>query len=60
MTGWPSSRCRSRTPSRTDDRIAAALGISYWTVRTHLRKVFIKFDVANRVELTRELMTLTS
>ena len=42
----------------TQEQIAATLGISYWTVRTHLRKVFIKFDVANRVELTRALATL--
>jgi len=27
-------------------------------VRTHLRRVFSKFDVANRVELTRMLITL--
>jgi DNA-binding CsgD family transcriptional regulator len=50
--------CLQLAAGRTDDRIAAALGISYWTVRTHLRKVFIKFDVANRVELTRALITL--
>lgn len=50
--------CLQLAAGRTDDRIAAALGISYWTVRTHLRKVFTKFDVANRVELTRVLVTL--
>ena len=50
--------CLQLAAGRTDDQIAASLGISYWTVRTHLRKVFIKFEVANRVELTRALVTL--
>jgi len=50
--------CLQLAAGRTDEQIAASLGISYWTVRTHLRKVFIKFEVANRVELTRALVTL--
>lgn len=50
--------CVLLAAGRTDEQIAGSLGISYWTVRTHLRKVFIKFDVANRVELTRALATL--
>jgi len=50
--------CLLLAAGRTDDQIAAALGISYWTVRTHLRRVFSKFDVTNRVELTRMLITL--
>lgn len=50
--------CLLVAAGHTDDRIAALLGISYWTVRTHLRKVFHKFDVANRVELTRTLITM--
>jgi DNA-binding CsgD family transcriptional regulator len=50
--------CLQLAAGRTDEQIADSLGISYWTVRTHLRKVFIKFDVANRVELTRALVTL--
>ncbi|HSW03586.1 helix-turn-helix transcriptional regulator [Aquabacterium sp.] len=49
--------CLQLAAGRSDDQIAAALGISYWTVRSHLRKVFTKFDVGNRVELTRMLMT---
>ncbi len=51
--------CLLLVAGHADERIAAALGISYWTVRTHLRKVFIKVGVANRVELTRVLMTLS-
>ena len=50
--------CLRLAAGRTDEQIADSLGISYWTVRTHLRKVFIKFDVANRIELTRALVTL--
>jgi DNA-binding CsgD family transcriptional regulator len=50
--------CLHLAAGRTDDQIAAALHISYWTVRTHLRKVFIKFDVANRVDLARALATV--
>jgi DNA-binding CsgD family transcriptional regulator len=49
--------CLLLAAGRTDGQIAAALGISYWTVRTHLRKVFTKFDVAGRVELTRVLVS---
>jgi DNA-binding CsgD family transcriptional regulator len=50
--------CLLLAEGHTDHRIAATLGISYWTVRTHLRKAFIKCDVENRVELTRALVTL--
>jgi DNA-binding CsgD family transcriptional regulator len=50
--------CHLLAAGHNDGRIAASLGISYWTVRTHLRKVFTKFDVANRVELTRLLLSL--
>jgi DNA-binding CsgD family transcriptional regulator len=48
--------CLLLVAGRTDDQIAATLGISYWTVRTHLRKVFVKFEVSSRVELTRLLV----
>ena len=47
--------CLLLVAGRADHQIATELNISYWTVRTHLRKVFIKFKVANRVELTRLL-----
>lgn len=50
--------CLQLAAGRTDEQIAASVGISYWTVRSHLRKVFIKFDVANLIELTRALVTL--
>lgn len=47
--------CQQLAAGRTDGQIASALGMSYWTVRAHLRKIFIKFDVGNRVELARAL-----
>lgn len=49
--------CLLLAAGRSDEQIATVLGLSYWTVRTHLRKVFTKFDVSNRVELTRVLVT---
>jgi DNA-binding CsgD family transcriptional regulator len=49
--------CQLLAAGHSEDQIAATLGISHWTVRAHLRKVFIKFDVANRIELARMLMT---
>lgn len=43
--------CALAVTGHRDKRIAQELGISYWTVRTHLARVFRKFDVSNRVEL---------
>ena len=48
--------CKLLAEGRTDWQIASELHLSYWTVRTHLRKAFIKFDVSNRGELARVLM----
>jgi len=48
--------CKLLAEGRTDDQIARELHLSYWTVRTHLRKAFLKFDVSNRGELARVLM----
>jgi DNA-binding CsgD family transcriptional regulator len=39
----------------TDRSIAAALGISYWTVRTHLEHIFRKLGVSNRAGLVARL-----
>lgn len=39
----------------SDKRIAEQLGISYWTVRTHLASIFRKCAVMNRVELAHLL-----
>ena len=34
-----------------DHQLASALGISYYTVRTHLKRIFSKLGVASRSEL---------
>lgn len=40
-------------PNKT---IAANLGISSWTVSTHLRRMFAKFDVRSRAALVARLL----
>ncbi len=35
----------------SDRKIAAALGISYWTVRSHIQQIFCKTGMLNRQEL---------
>lgn len=39
----------------TDQAIADALGISYWTVRSHLENIFRKLKVSNRAALVARL-----
>jgi DNA-binding CsgD family transcriptional regulator len=39
----------------TDRSIAETLGISYWTVRTHLEHMFRKLEVKNRAALVARL-----
>ncbi|MFC5299879.1 EAL domain-containing protein [Azospira restricta] len=43
--------CALAVAGHRDKRIAQELGISYWTVRTHLARIFRKFHVSNRVGL---------
>jgi two-component system cell cycle response regulator len=65
---YPCSRCRpcQLTPRESnicalvaagygDKRIAEEMGVSYWTVRTHIAHAFKKCQVNNRVELVRRL-----
>lgn len=47
--------CALVTTGYTDKRIAEEMGVSYWTVRTHIAHAFKKCDVGNRVELVRRL-----
>lgn len=39
----------------SDKRIAEEMGVSYWTVRTHIAHAFKKCQASNRVELIRRL-----
>jgi len=43
--------CDALIRGDSDKDIAVALGISYWTVRTHIRSIFTKLGVLNRREL---------
>ncbi|MFA7292728.1 MAG: EAL domain-containing protein [Rhodocyclaceae bacterium] len=43
--------CALAVAGHRDKQIAQELGISYWTVRTHLARIFRKFHVSNRVGL---------
>jgi DNA-binding CsgD family transcriptional regulator len=58
LTAREAEVCLLLAAGRTDGQIARALGISYWTVRTHVHKAFVKFDVANRLDLARVLGAL--
>lgn len=37
----------------SNKEIGVTLGISHWTVSTHLRRVFAKLDISRRVDLCR-------
>jgi DNA-binding CsgD family transcriptional regulator len=41
---------------RTNHAIANALGISVWTVSTHLRRIFAKLTVSSRAEMVVHLL----
>ena len=43
----------------TDQEIADALELSVWTVRTHLRNLYRKLEVRNRLEATLRWMRRT-
>lgn len=44
--------CNLVADGHPDKRIAERLGISYWTVRSHMASIFRKCGVMNRVELS--------
>lgn len=50
-----SSICALAVAGHPDKRIAETLGISFWTVRTHLASIFRKCGVNNRIDLARLL-----
>lgn len=43
--------CRLVAAGLPDKRVAERLGISYWTVRSHMASIFRKCGVMNRIEL---------
>lgn len=47
--------CNLVLTGRSDKKIAQRLGISYWTVRTHMSHIFRKCGVVNRIELAAAL-----
>lgn len=55
LTPRESNICALVAAGYSDKRIAEEMGVSYWTVRTHIAHAFKKCDVVNRVELVRRL-----
>lgn len=55
LTPRESNICALVAAGYTDKRIAEEMGVSYWTVRTHIAHAFKKCEVGNRVELVRRL-----
>lgn len=55
LTPRESNICALVAAGYTDKRIAEEMGVSYWTVRTHIAHAFKKCAVGNRVELVRRL-----
>jgi DNA-binding NarL/FixJ family response regulator len=43
---------------KRDKQIAADLGMSIWTVRTHLSRLFRRFEVADRMELVLHVLSV--
>lgn len=55
LTLRESNICALVAAGYSDKRIAEEMGVSYWTVRTHIAHAFKKCQVSNRVELVRRL-----
>ena len=55
LTPRESNICSLVAMGFSDKRIAEDMGVSYWTVRTHIAHAFKKCQVGNRVELVRRL-----
>ena len=47
---------RQVVDGRSNDEIATALGITSKTVETHLRRLFVRFDLASRTELATKAL----
>ena len=55
LTPRESNICALVAAGYSDKRIAEEMGLSYWTVRTHIAHAFKKCMVNNRVELVRRI-----
>lgn len=55
LTPRESNICGLVAAGYSDKRIAEEMGVSYWTVRTHIAHAFKKCQASNRVELVRRL-----
>lgn len=55
LTPRESNICSLVAMGFSDKKIAEDMGVSYWTVRTHIAHAFKKCQVGNRVELVRRL-----
>lgn len=50
--------CSKLLTGMSDQNIASALGISFWTVRSHIQHIFAKTGALNRRELMARFITL--
>lgn len=58
LTGLSPRECeivRLVANDRTNKQISVTLGISVWTVSTHLRRIFAKLDVHSRAAMVAEV-----
>ena len=61
LTGLSPRECeivRLVANDRTNKQIAKTLGISVWTVSTHLRRIFAKLDVHSRAGMVGAVVEL--
>lgn len=62
LTGLSPRECeivRLVANDRTNKQISSTLGISVWTVSTHLRRIFAKLDVHSRAAMVAAVFALS-
>lgn len=57
LTAREAEICEALVLGKSDKAISGELGISFWTVRTHIQRVFSKLGVLNRRELMLRHLT---